>query len=281
MKTDCQTSAIRSSVPFTDVTLLHGDVLGMLASLDDNSVGATVTSPPYYGLRDYGVDGQYGLEPTPEAYAERLVGVGREIARVMRFDGTLWLNLGDTYGGGGIARPTGKWPTTHDPADRNNGKRRSFAQEKCLLGIPGLVERAMVDDGWVVRNRIVWAKPRPIPSNGRDRLDSQHEIVLLLVRRQGRRPAYRFDKRALAEAGDVWLFPTDRSSKHNATFPVDLPARCIALSGLDAGDVVLDPFMGSGTTGVAAMGAGCSFVGIDLVAGHVAEASRRLSERAA
>lgn len=256
----------------TTVTLLHGDVLEQLALLPTAHAAITITSPPYYGLRDYGVNGQYGLEVTPEEYTHKLVSVGREITRVMRPDGILWLNLGDSYGGGGIARSTGKWPAVHNPADRNNGKRRSFALEKCLLGIPGMVERAFVMDSWVLRNRIVWVKPRPLPSNGQDRLDCQYEVILMLVRRQGHRPAYRFNKKALVPAGDVWHFPADKSSKHNATFPVELPARCIAFSGVSHNDVTLDPFMGRGTTGIAALNVGCSFVGIDLVESFVKEA---------
>lgn len=259
-----------------DVHLLCGDAHDQLCSLPTDSVDCAVTSPPYFGLRDYGHTGQYGLERTPQEYADVLVRVSAEVARVLHPSGTFWLNVADCYGGGGIARPTGEWPDRHNLEDRANGMRRSFDQEKCLLGIPAVIERALVADGWVVRNRIIWAKRRPLPSNGKDRLDAQHEIILLLVRRVGRRPNYYFDKRATGATGDVWAFRPDASSEHGATFPVELPDRCIRL-GCPPGGTVLDPFMGSGTTGVAAVGSGRNFVGIDLVEENVALAERRIA----
>lgn len=140
-----------------DVHLLCGDAHDQLCSLPTDSVDCAVTSPPYFGLRDYGHTGQYGLERTPQEYADVLVRVSAEVARVLHPSGTFWLNVADCYGGGGIARPTGEWPDRHNLEDRANGMRRSFDQEKCLLGIPAVIERALVADGWVVRNRIIWA----------------------------------------------------------------------------------------------------------------------------
>jgi DNA modification methylase len=243
------------------VSLHVGDAVEVMREMGESTVDTLITSPPYYGLRDYGSDKQIGLESTPADYVKALGEVFAETWRVLRDEGTLWLNVADCYGGGGIARPCGKWPTSHDPADRTNGKRRSFASEKCLLGIPDLIAAELVGQGWVIRNRIIWVKPRPLPSNGKDRLNSQYEVVFLAVKRVKRRPHYHFDKSA--GVGDVWQFPPGRNAAHPATFPVDLPLRCIA-HGCPSGGVVLDPFSGSGSTALAASMTERRFVGIDI-----------------
>lgn len=254
----------------------EGDARKTLADMPPESADCIVTSPPYFGVRDYGHAEQYGLEPSVEEYVEQLRATFAEARRVLRADGTFWLNVADVYGGGGIARPTGAWPGAHDPEDRTNGRRRSYAHEKCLLGVPDKIAAALIEDGWVLRNRVIWVKQRPIPSNGTDRLDSQYETVFLFVKRDGRRPKYHFDKNARAERGDVWQIPVNKEeARHFATFPVALAERCIDY-GCREGGTVLDPFCGSATSGVAALLRGHNFEGVELNPDYVRNGIARL-----
>ena len=183
------------------VTIQTGDALDVLRTLPSESVHACVTSPPYYGLRDYGVPGQVGLEPSPGEYVERLVDVFREVRRVLRDDGTLWLNIGDTYasdtkGSGG----TGKSTLAGTPA---NGNGQNFASRKInhgakakdLLGIPWMVALALRADGWYLRSDIIWAKPNPMPESVTDRPTKSHEHVFLF----SKSPRYFYDADAIAE----------------------------------------------------------------------------------
>lgn len=254
----------------------EGDARKVLADLPSESADCIVTSPPYFGVRDYGHPEQYGLEPTVEQYVATLTRAFTEAKRVLKTSGTFWLNVADVYGGGGIARRTGKWPGTHNPDDRTNGRRRSYEHEKCLLGVPDKLAAALVGDGWVLRNKIIWVKQRPVPSNGVDRLDSQHETVFLFVKRDGRRPNYYFNKDARAERGDVWTIPVSKEeTRHFATYPVALAERCIDY-GCPPGGTVLDPFCGSATSGVAALLRGSDFVGVELKTEYVRNGIARL-----
>lgn len=271
-----------------------GDVRDVLRDMPDGSADCVVTSPPYFGLRDYGVDGQIGQEATPDGYVDGMVGVFREVRRVLRRDGTLWLNIGDSYA------------------------------RKNLIGIPWRLVLAMQDDGWILRNDIVWNKPNAMPESVRDRFSSRHEYVFFFTaspryffdldavrvptlsdpkfKRAGRnamrgakslRPAGPnsgvFDPVRGKNPGDVWdvavrPFP----GAHFATFPPDLPRRCIR-AGCRPDGVVLDPFMGSGTTGMVALSECRRFVGIELnpeyanlaVSTRLAPWSEELSTRAA
>jgi len=163
-------------------TILNGDVIDCLRSLPDACVQCVVTSPPYWGLRDYGVEGQIGLEPTPEAYVEKMVEVFREVRRVLRDDGTLWLNLGDSYNGsggaggdyapGGLKAGQPKYP----------GRRISALKPKDLVGIPWRVAFALQADGWYLRSDIIWSKPNPLPESVTDRPTKSHEYVFLLAK---------------------------------------------------------------------------------------------------
>lgn len=298
------------------VTLWHGDAAVTLAQLPTGSVDCIVTSPPYFGLRDYGVDGQIGAEPTPAEFVDALTAVFREARRVLADDGTLWLNLGDSYSaptgqgnkgptvtleGGG--RPSGRRDRTTIPAPRRSQFDRPA---KNLLGMPWRVAFALQDDGWILRNDIIWRKPNAMPESANDRLSGKHEHVFMLTKS----PRYRFDLDAIREAaitadrpgprrsyapgsassmaadgthqamtgsfaglplnengrnpGDVWSIPTvPFPGAHFATMPPDLARRCI-LAGCRPGGVVLDPFSGSGTTGLAATENGRRYVGIDL-----------------
>jgi len=177
--------------------VLVGDAAAVLRGLPDASVHCCITSPPYYGLRDYGVAGQIGLEPTVDAYVAQLVAVFREVRRVLRPDGTLWLVLGDSYGRGS----RGRW---HGDGARGRNKRRAWAAypdgaaeqpAKQLLGIPWRVAFALQADGWILRADIVWAKPNPLPESVRDRPTRAHEFVFLFARS----PRYWYDAAAIAE----------------------------------------------------------------------------------
>jgi DNA modification methylase len=267
----------------TDLQILIGDCREQMRTLADGSVQTCVTSPPYFGLRDYGVEGQLGLEPSPGDFVAAMVEVFREVRRVLADDGTLWLNLGDSYGGA-----------------------------KQLLGVPWRVALALQDDGWCLRQDIIWHKPNPMPESVRDRCTKAHEYIFLL----SKSPKYYFDAEAIAQpladsskqrlaqanllnqrgservpgktngnmkavgprfggdkygkdtskenrtkSGEEWDGGVGKANKrsvwtvttkpfkgaHFATFPPDLIEPCV-LAGSRPGDIVLDPFGGSGTT---------------------------------
>ncbi len=169
------------------VRILHGDCREVLCTLPDESVHCVVTSPPYFGLRDYGVAGQVGLEPTPQAYVDELVGVFREVRRVLRSDGTVWLNLGDSYAGGGTvgAPRIGIVPGEGGKLqgrNRNGIGAVANLKPKDLIGIPWLVAFALRADGWWLRSDIIWSKSNPMPESVTDRPTSAHEHVFLLAK---------------------------------------------------------------------------------------------------
>lgn len=281
------------------VTLLLGDARETLAGLPDGSVDCVVTSPPYFGLRDYQVEGQYGLEPTPAAYVETMRALFAEARRVLADDGTLWLNLGDSYSAGGQGGNRGGKLDGGAHLDRVPAPTRvpGFTP-KNLLGIPWRTAFALQDDGWILRNEIVWHKPNAMPESVRDRLSNRHEHLFLLTKSQ----RYHFDLDAIREPhsaperksgahafhardlnhqrtatgtyigpddrgrnpGDIWSIATrPYPQAHFAVFPIDLPLRCIK-AGCRPGGTVLDPFSGSGTTGAAARQLGRRYIGVDL-----------------
>jgi len=187
------------------ITILQGDVLEQLHTLPDKSVQCCVTSPPYYGLRNYGVEGQIGLEDTPEAFVEKIVEVFHEVKRVLRDDGTLWLNLGDSYAGSGRG-PTG------ENGIGNQSQRQGFngappskmgggLKPKDMIGIPWMVAVALRADGWYLRSDIIWSKPNPMPESVTDRPTKAHEYVFLM----SKKAKYYYDADAVREdaAGDV------------------------------------------------------------------------------
>jgi DNA modification methylase len=198
------------------VTILHGDCRAVLPTLAGCSVQCCVTSPPYYGLRDYGVDGQIGLEPTPDSYVAEMVAVFREVRRVLRDDGTLWLNIGDSYSGSGPSGASYQSKTTLARAGKTKDGNFSLSQRlgprgmtyadkkpvpaagtksKDLLGIPWLLAFALRADGWFLRSDIIWHKPNPMPESVRDRPTSAHEHVFLL----SKRGTYFYDADAVRE----------------------------------------------------------------------------------
>jgi len=189
----------------SQIDLLHGDCREVLRTLLSGSVHCVVTSPPYFGLRDYGVEGQIGLEQHPDEYVAQLVDVFREVRRVLRNDGTLWLNLGDSYAGG---NSTGKWREGSARADgkvrgdgatsrrnRNGIGAVSGCKPKDLIGIPWRVAFALQADGWYLRQDIIWNKPNPMPESVRDRCTKAHEYIFLL----SKSPRYYFDSEAMKE----------------------------------------------------------------------------------
>lgn len=328
----------------SQVTLYLGDSLAVLKQLPDASVDCCVTSPPYFGLRDYGVEGQYGLEASPAEYVETMRALFAEVRRVLADDGTLWLNLGDSYSTH-QGKP-GKWRAGEyltagkgkvAPARNRNGTAGDVPA-KNLLGIPWRVAFALQDDGWILRNDIIWHKPNAMPESVSDRLSTRHEHLFML----SKSPRYWFDLDPIREPvaypddrrsergqhighvhmspatrtdfhpngrnpGDVWNVATQPfAAAHFAVMPQALAERAI-LAGcapsrcVDCGEVrrvrtdhewhcteltcgcaddelhadtdwmppsrpgtVLDPFSGSGTTGLAANKHGRKYVGIDL-----------------
>lgn len=185
--------------------ILIGDSRDLLQTLPDQSVHCCVTSPPYFGLRDYGCDGQMGLEPTPDEFVQGMVDLFREVRRVLRDDGTLWLNLGDSYASyrDGKATPdTTRGKNTGTLVEKGKAKNRSastFAgtsiKHKDLIGIPWRVAFALQADGWYLRQDIVWSKPNPMPESVRDRCTKAHEYLFLLTKK----PRYFFDNEAIKE----------------------------------------------------------------------------------
>ena len=276
------------------ISLLTGDCRDVLRTLPDASVQTVVTSPPYYGLRDYGVAGQLGLEATPDAYIATMVAVFREVRRVLRDDGTVWCNLGDSYNGY-MANQRGTGLETKRQQARayiepGAGLRTSTAKNKDLLLMPARVALALQADGWWLRSDIIWAKPNPMPESCRDRPTSAHEHVFLLSKRS----RYYYDAEAIREEGEgygrgtgpgayrgrscrnVWTIATHPySAAHFATFPPTLAERCIR-AGSRPGDTILDPFSGAGTTALVADRLGRNAIGIDLSHAYVEMARERL-----
>jgi DNA modification methylase len=284
-------------------TILVGDCLEVLRGLPHGMAQTCVTSPPYYGLRDYGHVGQIGLEETPDAYVTRLVDVFREVRRALRDDGTLWLNLGDSYAAQGGAhggrddnqRGVGARRLHIEGAGDQSSRRASDGYKpKDLFGIPWMVAFALRADGWWLRQDIIWHKPNPMPESVTDRCTKAHEYVFLLTKNAryfydadsireaptGRTDALSVintkannerEKRTLnkngtigANARSVWPIATQPySGAHFATMPPALAERCIK-AGSKPGDMVLDPFGGAGTTGLVADRLGRSATLIEL-----------------
>ena len=178
-------------------TILLGDVRTTLASIADKSVQTCITSPPYWGLRDYGNDGQIGLEQSPEEYVAELVAVFREVKRCLKDDGTLWLNLGDSYSGSGKgpAGNLGKTNNERDMEDKHSAIIPIGLKPKDLIGIPWRVAFALQADGWYLRQDIIWAKPNPMPESVTDRCTKSHEYIFLLSKSR----TYYFDNQAIKE----------------------------------------------------------------------------------
>lgn len=266
----------------------QGDSLELLADMDPETVQTVITSPPYWGLRDYGHPGQLGLEATPGEYVARLVEVFREVRRVLKPDGTLWLNLGDSYAGGGGYSPNSPcnqkrakgeaWGSLNRAnMDRHEAKvkpkhaRRApdGLKPKDMVGIPWRVALALQADGWWLRSDIIWHKPACMPSSVKDRPTTSHEYLFLMTRS----PRYFYDAEAIKEPSQeggqrnkrsVWtVAPQPFSGAHFAVMPPKLVEPCIK-AGSRPGDLVLDPFSGAATVGVVARRLQRSYIGLEL-----------------
>lgn len=270
--------------------IYQGNCLEVLKSFEDKCINCCVTSPPYYGLRDYGTDGQIGIENTPLDYVNNLTTIFNEVKRVLKEDGTLWLNLGDSW----------------------TSKKIGCIKQKDLIGIPWMVAFALRESGWYLRQDIIWAKGNPMPESVKDRCTKSHEYIFLLSKNK----KYYYDYRAIKEpciskspagnknclnAGriteegwsydpqksipkdgknkrDVWSVNTKPCKEaHFATYPDTLIKPCI-LAGCPKGGIVLDPFMGAGTTGMVAKKYSRNYVGIELNAEYIDIANKRIDE---
>ena len=288
---------------------------------DGVKVQTCVTSPPYFGLRDYGHEGQIGLEQTPEQYIAAMVEVFRCVRDVLADDGTLWLNIGDSYAAAGGAQVQGTKQTKGSQAGAWNGETRKPPQgikPKDLIGIPWMLAFALRADGWYLRQDIIWHKPNPMPESVRDRCTKAHEYIFLLSKSD----KYFFDSEAMKEpainagkrvslgeksfskgqaagagiaasgngTADFYDVPETRNKRsvwtvatrpykgaHFATYPPALIEPCI-LAGSRKGDIVLDPFMGSGTTASVAIKHGRQYLGCELNSEYGPLQEKRIAE---
>lgn len=293
-----------------------GDCIESMRSLPSGIAAACITSPPYFGLRDYGVDGQIGREATPDEFIAKLIAVFREVRRVLADDGTLWVNIGDSYNGSGKG-PSGKG------SKGNHTERQGFhsvatmvpgLKPKDLIGIPWMLAFALRADGWYLRSDIIWYKPNPMTESVRDRPTKAHEYLFLLSKSRH----YFYDIDAIREPytekkggriigrgihdssvvrgndrstsggypqahggrnkHSVWTVTTSPyKGAHFATFPPALVKPCI-LAGSRRGDVILDPFSGSGTTGAVAIELGRRYIGCELKPSYADLSHRRIGD---
>lgn len=306
-----------------------GNALDVLRSFPDESINMCVTSPPYYGLRDYGVNAQIGNEQTPFEYIQNLVMVFNEVKRILKADGTLWVNIADSYAGsnrGAWNNPPEVWSAKNVNPENNKSisampKLWNGIKQKDMIGIPWLLAFSLRDNGWYLRSDIIWHKKNGMPESVKDRPSKNYEHIFLLAKS----PQYYYDfeaikepaaqssiaryKRGVSDKGkyanehigvtvqpifnprthtdlpdmrnkrDVWSVATNttRISGHFAIYPEKLIEPCI-LAGSKLGGIVLDPFFGSGTTGVVAVKTGREFIGIDINPEYCKTAQNRINE---
>ena len=324
-------------------TIINGNSLEVLKSLPDNSIDCCVTSPPYYALRDYGCDGQIGLEETPEKYIESLCDVFSEVRRVLTPQGTLWLNIGDSYNGNKVGNTEVVKNKKVSESNDFHKKLWSGAKPKDLIGIPWMLAFALRSQGWYLRQDIIWHKPNPMPESVTDRCTKSHEYIFLMSKSQ----KYYFDYEAIQEPcadqsrtnyacgnrtnginkdrndndfgersknwkprtkncqydgqkpnsfhlsrengepdkeyyvrnkRDVWSVNVKPCSEaHFATYPFELIKPCI-LAGCPENGIVLDPFMGSGTTAIVARSLNRNYLGVELNPEYIKIAHKRLDK---
>jgi len=276
----------RKSVTFTEPTrekplsVIAGDTRDVLPQLPSESVQCVITSPPYWGVRDYGVENQIGAEPNLNDYINSLVQVFSEVRRVLRQDGTFWLNIGNTYTSGGR-----KW---RQKDVKNKGRAMSYRpptpeglKKKDLIGVAWILAMACQREGWYLRNDIIWYKPNCQPESVKDRVTVSHEYLFLFTKAE----RYYFNQEAIKEESrngngpknkrTVWSINTEPyAGAHFAAFPRSLVRPCV-LAGTEENDLILDPFYGSGTVGVVAKELDRRCIGIEIKPDYVEIAKRR------
>jgi len=251
--------------------ILFGDCRDTLTQFDEKA-RCCVTSPPYYGLRNYGdEENQIGHEQTPEEYVDEMVKVFRLVRECLTDDGTVWLNIGDSYYNyrPGKGQALSKQTLAKNDQDlptkcARRGNKLDGLKEKDLIGIPWLLAFALRADGWYLRQDIIWNKPNPMPESVRDRCTKSHEYIFLLSKSQN----YYFDVDAIKEPTrrkrSVWdITKKPYKDAHFAVFPPDLIEPCIK-AGSERGDIILDPFIGSGTTAMVSKQLGRDYIGCEL-----------------
>lgn len=298
--------------------IYNSECLSGLKELPASSVNCCVTSPPYFGLRDYGHDAQIGLEKTPEEYIQKLVDVFREVHRVLKDDGTLWVNIGDSYAGsmkGAAGFPDNAMNYKQGTNRGTLGKATLVKQctgckPKDLIGIPWMLAFALRADGWYLRQDIIWSKPSVMPESVKDRCTKSHEYIFLLSKNK----LYYFDNDAIVEKAvsydtivrnreatklnntpgrkkmggltrndyltrnkrSVWTVATQPLREaHFATYPEKLIVDCIK-AGCPEDGIVLDPFMGAGTTAIVARKLNRNYLGFELNPEYVSIANDRI-----
>ena len=267
---------------YGNVQVLLGDNRDILPQLEARSIQCCVTSPPYWGLRDYDHSSQIGTESSPEEYVEHLVEIFREVRRVLADDGTFWLNVGDGYarnGGTGNCGPNAQVGNTKKLIQRRNCTVPDCwgLKDRDLMGLPWRVAFALQADGWLLRSKITWVKKAPMPESVKNRPSSATEEIFLF----SKTPNYYYDNQAVREETganlkNYWLLGPDSSgTPHPAVFPKELARRCILL-GSRPGDLVLDPFSGSGTTGLVAVELNRKAVLIELNEEYMAHSKSRV-----
>ncbi len=245
-------------IDMINLQILTGDSLKILPTLVAESVQCCITSPPYWGLRDYDHPAQIGAEPSPEIYVDNLVKMFREVRRVLSKDGTVWLNIGDGYarnGGTGNHGPNAVVGNTKKLIQKRNCKVPDCwgLKDRDLIGLPWRVAFALQADGWILRSKITWVKKNAMPESVKNRPTNATEEVFMFAKS----PTYFYNPNGVREESGAnlrnhWILSPDSSrSGHPATFPRELARRCILL-GSSENDTILDPFSGSGTTGIAA-----------------------------
>ena len=272
-----------SRLQIGDSLVLEGDVSEVLPRLPDACVQSIITSPPYWGLRDYGIHGQIGLEPTLVSYINRLTGVFAELRRILKPDGILWLNLGDGYTSGnrGWRAPDKKNPNRAMSVRPDNPPG---LKDKDLLGVPWRLAFALQADGWFLRSDIIWHKPNAMPESVKDRPTRAHEYLFMFTKEE----KYSYYADAVTEAAEeggtrnrrtVWSINTSPTNgNHIASFPEDLVEPCV-LAATKPGDFVLDPFFGCGTVGLVCWRLNRKFIGTELNPEYVNEAMELLEKQ--
>lgn len=263
-------------------TVINGDTREVIKRLPNNKFRCVITSPPYWGVRDYGVEDQIGAEPNLNDYIHSLVEIFSEVRRVLKPDGTFWLNIGNTYTSGGR-----KW---RQADAKNKGRAMSYRpptpeglKKKDLVGVAWMVAMACQQEGWYLRNDIIWHKPNCQPESVRDRLTVSHEYLFMFSKSE----RYFFNQEAIKESyrngnglknkRTVWSINTEPCPEaHFAVFPRNLVRPCI-LAGSEEGDAILDPFYGAGTVGMVAQELNRKCTGIEINDEYVDIARKRTS----